>query len=677
MAACTFRDCPVFYETILYAGQEVAAVAATEEGLAAEAAHLIKVEYETLPFVLDPEEVVSRHPPLVGTWPDQNMTQTSSLKRGDAAAGFRASDVTVEGTLGWTNYFQHGSLEPCTAVASWMGEHLYIWTCSQNPFSQQAAVARFLNLSQNRVHLVSHGTGGGHGDKHSSEWIVIAAVLAKKAGQAVQVALNRAENFITRTHQFPVKGTVKVGATAAGALQAIETKFYADLGANGWIIADGVNDPARFTYRCPHGTFQTWSVVTNKPHVGYWRCVAHPQGTFVTEAVMDMLAEKLSINPLDFRLQNILSPGAVDQDSGKPNASNGLQEMLLKLAEATHWREKWHKAGELRLADGRWHGLGLSVHMESHGALANPVGAIVNMTGDGQALILAGISRAGAGTLTALAVIVAETLGLNSEDVAIGDWGNTAVCADGGFQGGSSRTITLGAAFQSAAEDARRQLFQAASVMIGVKETELAAAGGKIFVKSDPSRSRTHAEVLSRAPNPIIGRGLTWPQQLRQDVAGFAAGTPCEVRGASGAAVELAVDPETGEVEILNFVSTVDAGRAIFWQGCLDQIDGGMEIMLGEALLYEQVLDLATGVTLNTDYVNNYWPTTLDLHSERQHPIIIESNDACGPYGCKGMGEPPVSSYGAIINAIYNATGKWLREPPVTPRKILQALGKV
>jgi CO/xanthine dehydrogenase Mo-binding subunit len=676
-AICTYEDCPVFSQTILYHGQEVAAVAAVDEAVAAQAVELIEVEYETLPFVLDPDEAMKPKVPLVGAYPSGNVIKTAEIIRGDVEAGFTQADIIVEETLGWTNYFQHGTIEPCTAVAHWAGDELYIWTCSQNPFNQRTEIAQALELPMNKVHLVSHGTGSGHGDKHFSEWCIVAAILARKAGQPVQFALSRAENFVIRTHQFPVKATIKIGAKGDGTITAIDTAFYGDVCSNGWPLVAQCSDPIRFTYRCPNGSFKGYSVVTNKPEVGYWRCIAHAQSTYVTEAVIDMLADRLGMNPLDFRLKNIVTPDMPDQDSGKPLSSNGLRDILERLADAIAWNEKWHKPGTRALADGRMHGVGISAHVDLHGSLSVPVGAIINLTKDGKALILSGIGRAGGGTISAHAHIVAETLGMNYEDVTVGDWGNTDVCSDGGFQGGSTRTVTLGAAFQMAAEDARAQLLLVAQTMLGVSADQLDAREGKIFERANPSNYKTHAEVASKMTNPIVGRGYTWSRQLRRPVAGFDVGTPCEVRGVSGAACEVAVDTETGEVEILSFANAVDMGRAIFWKGCENQIEGGLEIMLGEALLYEQILDPVTGATLNTDYVDNRWPTTLDLHTDRHRAILVESDDACGPYGCKGMGEPPVSNYGAIASAIYSATGKWIGDPPIYPEKILRALGKV
>jgi xanthine dehydrogenase molybdenum-binding subunit len=266
---------------------------------------------------------------------------------------------------------------------------------------------------------------------------------------------------------------------------------------------------------------------------------------------------------------------------------------------------------------------------------------------------------------------------MNYDDVMVGDWGNTDVCVEGGFQGGSTRTITTGAAFHMAAIDAKKQLFETASPILGVPADAIDAREGRIFARANPGNSRTYAEVAARMQPPIVGRGYTWARQLQKPVAGFPAGNPCETRGMCGAAVEVAVDAETGQVEILQFVNAVDAGKAIFWKGCENQIEGGMEIMMGEALLYEQIIDLGTGATLNANYIDQKWPTTLDLNTDRHQAIIVESLDACGPYGCKGVGEPPVSSYGAIANAVYNATGKWIVNPPITPQKILKALGKI
>jgi CO/xanthine dehydrogenase Mo-binding subunit len=148
------------------------------------------------------------------------------------------------------------------------------------------------------------------------------------------------------------------------------------------------------------------------------------------------------------------------------------------------------------------------------------------------------------------------------------------------------------------------------------------------------------------------------------------------VRTAAAGAAEVAVDTETGEVEILNFINACDMGRAIFYKGAQNQIEGGAEINVCQALMKEQIVDQNNGATLNTSYADNKWPTTLDLHTDRHTAVIVEPIDACGPFGCKGLGEPPVAQYGAIANAVYNAIGEWINDPPIYPQKILKALGK-
>jgi len=674
-AACTYEDCPVLSDTVLYAGQEIAAVAAVDENIAAQAVQLIDVTYDVLPFVIDPDEAMEPGAPLVGAWPDSN-TMPWELDRGDVEAGMAQADVIVEDTLGWTNYWQHSPPQTPTAVCYWTGPDLYVWINSQNPFGQRGAIAGGMGIPLNRVHLISHGTGIGHGDLHFAEWGVVAAVLAKKAGKPVQYAMSRAENYLNRTHQFPVKARIKMGCKNDGTITAIDSTYWADVASNGFPMVGGCNSMLRWAYKCANGKFRGFSVVTNKPRVGYWRCVYDPQSLYIMAIFTDMMAETLGMSPLEFRRKNLITADMPDQDTDRPYASNATRECLEECATASGFAAKWHAPGTKTLTDGRMHGIGISAHVDTHGSLSGPVGAIVNLTRDGKALILDGISRAGGGTNTAHAHIVAETLGMNYDDVLVGDWGNTDVCSDGGGQGGSTRTITTGAAMQMAAEDAREQAFETAADMLGVAAANLEASEGKVFESGNPTNFKTWAEVSAKTRGQLVGRGYTWAKELRRAVAGFAVGTPCEVRATAGGACEVAVDTDTGEVEILNYYSADDMGRAIFYKGSENQIEGGIEIQLQQAFYVQQEVDALTGITLNANLLDHKFPTTLDLHQDRQHAIMVEPDDACGPYGCKGMGEPVVASYGTVAQAIYNAVGVWIKDPPITAQKILKALGK-
>jgi len=229
----------------------------------------------------------------------------------------------------------------------------------------------------------------------------------------------------------------------------------------------------------------------------------------------------------------------------------------------------------------------------------------------------------------------------------------------------------------TAAIDAREQVFEVARGLLEVgPDVELDADGGEIWVVADPSNRTTHAEVFGSTSQPILGRGVRWGAELRKPLYDWPVGTPCNVRGTCASAAEVAVDPETGEVEILKYVNVVDAGRIIYRNACYGQLHGGSEVQIGEALLYEQIHDQLTGACLNANFLGHKYPTSLDIHGDRIDGTVYESIDACGPYGCKGIGEPVASNYVCIQLAIHNAIDKWITEAPAYPQVILKALGK-
>jgi CO/xanthine dehydrogenase Mo-binding subunit len=298
---------------------------------------------------------------------------------------------------------------------------------------------------------------------------------------------------------------------------------------------------------------------------------------------------------------------------------------------------------------------------------------IVNLTRDGKALINSGISRAGNGSSSAFCHIVAEVLGMSYDDVNIGDWGDTDTATDGGSQGGSKQVITSGASTYMAAMDCRDQLFETAEELLGVSKDAMSIGDGMVFETANSANSATIADVVTENAYTIVGRGYIWGEYLAQGT-----GERCEVRGVCAVACEVAVDTETGEIEILSLANAVDEGRAVFHKGSISQIMGGAEITIGQAMFYEQVHDKTNGLCVNPSYIDGKIcnPTSLDMHTDRHIPIIVESIDDCGPYGAKGIGEPCISNYGAIANAVYNAIGEWCLEGPIHPQKILKALGK-
>lgn len=681
-AVVTHEDCPVYSDVLIFAGQSVAAVAAVDEDTADRAVALIKVEYEVRPSVIDPEDAIASNTPLVGVWPEENTQVGSETDRGDIEAGFAAADVIFTANTGWTSYYQHSTLEPFSVLAYWKkaneGEdHVYVWVSTQNPFGDRRSIAGALQIPQSKVHIRSHGTGSGYGGKSGGFTGTVAAVLSKKTGRPVQYQYSRRENYLIPTHQFSAKASIKFGAKSDGTLTALDATYWGDCGTNGRAPATGLSSNLRWTYKCPNGHFLAIRVATNKPASSYWRDVAQPPASGNMACAMNMMADELGMNPLDFVMKNLLPTLDPDQDSGRPNASNSIKEVHEKLRDAIGWNTNYHAPGTKTLSDGRMHGIGLHASFDSHGGLSGRRGGIINTTPDGKAYINFGASRAGGGTNSAMCAIVAETIGMKYEDVMVGDWGNTDVCSDGGMQAGSTLTISVGSAFLNAGLDLRAQILERAAGMFDPELTpeQLEARDGVVFEIANPTNSKTMAEVLGGA-NPLIGRGNMYVKELRKPVGEFEVGTRCEARTMAGSAVEVAVDTETGEVEILNFISCVDNGRTIYPAGAKGQQEGGIVVQIDEALKYEQIVDPETGITLNPNYTDYKISTTADVDVRRHSGILVNSIDANGPYGLKGMGEPVVLAYGAVAQAIHNAIGVWVTDYPIYPQLILKALGK-
>ncbi len=676
-AVVTHEDHPRWQDEKTYWGEEVAAVAAWDADTAEEALSLIDVEYEVLPFLLDPDEAAKPGAPLLGIWADSNV-RTTEIVRNDVEAGLAAADVVYETTVGWTDLFQHHELEAQAALAYWIEDDLYFWCSAQRSTRRRQSVADILNIPQAKVHAVTHGTGGGWGDKGGAgdPVCVLAATLSKKAnGLPVLMQYSRYEHYHATRHQHPAKATFKFGAKNDGTLTAIDATFYGDATGNGATWAGGLGFGTRSTWKCQDAKFTHIDICTNKPWTGAYRCVADPPGTFLMDTAIDELAEEMGMNPLEFRLKNLVTLDMVHQDSDLPYSSLGVRECLEKAAAAVNFSSAWHAPGTKTLSDGRLHGVGLSAHVDSHGGMSSQVSAYVVINRDASVMVNVGTSRVGNGTQSALAMMVCEMLGLAFEDAKI-TVGGTDTPPDGGNQGGSTRVITLGAAFYSAAEDAKAQLLDRAADELEVSAGQLDIGGGNVFVAANPSQSVSILDLVnSNSRGEIVGRGYSWKEVLIEPLLDWAVGTKCDVRGQCASAAEVAVDPETGKVEVLKYANACDLGKAIFYAGSVNQIEGGAEHSLNEALMWGQIFDQSTGATLNPNDLDQRWPTTLDT-TQPYEAIIVEPYDACGPYGAKGLGEPPVASYVCITNAIYNAIGVRVNKSPVYPQDILKALGK-
>jgi CO/xanthine dehydrogenase Mo-binding subunit len=693
---------------IVFCGQEVAAVVCDDPNAAARAINELEIEYDSDPLfnkdpVLDPEKVVAPikvfpHKPL---HPPRNYVAT-------------VSDPSEQG---WTQFFQHGSLEPVSCIASWYPDdagkdRLDIWSGSQAvsviPKAIHAALA-LLGIEKEQIHVYSHGTGGGHGDKSFGDWCCPTAILSYLVKQPVELFLTRRENFLVRAHQFQAKaeiaidvdhGTNKLSSINAvfrgsGGRNPIIEGYYGQAGPGAAYLFKTIQGIPTYalpwalqsTYKCDSANFSLFCHVTNKPKSGFWRCVGDSPGTFLADVAMEKKAYELGIDPYQFKLDNLVTPDMVHQDKKIPLSSNGIRECFTACADAINYAAKCHPPGQHQLNGNLYHGIGICGHVDKHGSLKalkratrGVPAAKVEIAASGKARLYSGIDRASCGTNTAIAHMVADSLGMEYEDVDIAHWGDLDNAYDGGGQGGSTRTTTLGAAFVDAAEKVLGKLKSEVKNYFGLANGNSILVKDSIITYDGAGQSITVKDFMKILGHPIIEDGLYWDQILHRKHYNWDPSVQdwsCLTLATSCSAAEISVDLATGRIEILNFVNVVDNGRAIFHYGSKKQIEGGIEIQIGQGLFYDQIIDPKYGATLNANYIDSKWPTTLDLDIANNRnkfiPIIVESNDACGPFGCKGMGEPCVSNYGCIADALHNATGVWITEPPFTPKKIIDA----
>jgi xanthine dehydrogenase molybdenum-binding subunit len=654
------HDMPILVDVARFAGDEIAVVAAVDEDRAQEAVDLIKVQYEELPFVVDAEEALKADAPKVH--PKGNLVggKPVTLSRGNIEKGFAEADVVYEGRY-TTPMLQHASAEPRVCVASWQNGKLSVWDSSQYTFSTQQGLAFVLKLPMSKVRVVSDFMGGGFGDKLQLErYSLLASLLSMRTGLPVRMELTREENFLAAHHRYPTVTYLKYGAKKDGTLTAIQARVVADLGAYAHLDgAGGVVETMKAVYRCPNVKAEAYNVYTNKPEGGSMRCVGHPQGEFAQEVHMDIMAEMLGMDPVAFRMKNHARLADGDQDRKIPFSSNAMEDCISKGAEAMGWTQRWNKPNSTTGPVKK--GLGMAIHACRHGAMTLPSAGMVKLNSDATVTVLVGTADIGASQKTTMAMIAAEELGVPLSVVSVVS-ADTEITLDTGSSGGSKQTFTAGTAIKLAAADVKRQVFDLAAKELKAERDKLEMRGGTIYAPG-ADKGLTLIDVLKKAPATLTGRGTgTLPPGVTTHC--FAAHF-----------VEVAVDTVTGKVSVLKVIAVHDAGKVINLMGAENQIDGGTIQGIGFGMTENQVFDQATGVCVNPNLVD-YKMITMKDAPEIQ-PLFVEPVDSHGPFGAKGIGEPPYAVPApAIANAIYNAIGVRYTQLPINVPSILEGLNK-
>lgn len=669
---------PLAVEKARYIGDEVAAVAAVDEEAAREALDQIEVEYEILPALFTPEEAMRPGATRIHDHVENNVSLALRVPIGDVEAGFAQSDFVFEDCFD-TQFIAHCPLEPHTALATFDSSgKIVLWSSTQGPFYLRRDLALTLDFSPSKLRIIKPFVGGGFGGKREmSAADFCAALLAVKSGRAVKIAYDREEEFAATRRRVPMRISLKTGVMRDGTLVAKHCKVVADGGAyNGrgpMIVASGASQMT-LVYRFPHFLFEGYHVYTNNPVTSSMRGFGNNQIRFADDSQMERIAKELGISPLEMRLKSARRPGETSLMGAKVT-SCGLPECIEKVAEKIRFQERRGKEGGSRPAPLRGVGLASAAYISGcklffeHDASS----AMVKLEEDGSVCLLTGASDIGQGSNTVLAQLVAEELGVLLEDVRVVSADTDVTPMDLGAYG-SRTTFVAGNAVLAAARDAKEQLLKVAAEKLEANSADLELKDRRIYVRGSPRKSMTFQEAVSAALNSpkgivIMGRGYYNPPTDYDPKA--RRGNVSAAYSFAAQAAEVEVNPETGEVKVLNLVAAQDCGFSINPMATEGQIEGSVSMGLGQALYEELLTD--EGRTLNPSFAEYKIASARDMPPMESY--LIQTVDAEGPYGAKGIGEMTlVPTAPAIANAIYDAIGVQIKSLPITPEKILAAL---
>lgn len=677
-------DQPVICEDkVRFVGDGVALVAAESEEIAQEALRLIHVEYESLPAIFDPRDALKEEAPKIHE--KGNLLSFDKLRKGDVDKGFAEAEVVVERTY-QVPFLEHAYLEPdvCMAVPQPDGTML-VEGPMQAPFTVRRNVNAVLGMPINKVRARQVPMGGGFGGKEDSPIDIgcRAAVLAYHTGQPVRMALDREEITLQTAKRHPMIMEVKIGAKKDGRIVAFggviydEQGAYASLGprlppAGGSHIHAMVMMPG--PYEIPHIKVDAYLCYTNNPYGGAMRGFGAPQVHVAHEQMIDELAEALGMNPIDIRRKNAFKQGSATATGQVLDQSVGLRDTLEACAKSFDWEGRYKQTGyvdETRTKR-RGVGIGMGWYRTSVGTSGDACGANVSVHEDGSVLLFTGITEMGQGSFTVLPQICAEELGVRMEDVRVVQ-PDTDMVPESGPTVGSRSTTLMGNAIILAARQVKASILEMASEMLLVPMDRLEARDRKIYDRENPKKSLAFREAAARCMakgKRLIGQGWWAPPTPTLDPE-TAQGNPYFVYTYSTHMAEVVLDVETGEVEVTDFVAAFDVGKAINPRAVEGQIEGGVAMGLGYALMEEIALE--DGHIQNLHLGEYLIPTSLDVPPIK--PIILEVENKYGPYGAKGIGEMPnIPATPAILNAIANACGGRVRSLPADPEKVFWAM---
>ncbi len=647
-------------------GDEIAAVAATSPELAEKAIELIDVEYEVLTPVFDAKEALQPEAPKL--YPEGNQSvPTGPLKEewGDVNKAFQEAYATAEGAF-TTQLHIPTPIEPRACMANWNGKEMDLWVSTQFPHRVCSDVATVLGLPLNKVRVVAPYVGGGFGGKKQERYPVIAALLAQKAGRPVKLEYTREDEHTIARRRYAVIMDVALACDGDGILTGIKFEGVYNVGAYGNPVGGSLLFLLSefFVYRFPSGSFTAWDVNTNLMTAQPFRGVQAPAFHFAVEQLIDELASKMNMDPVEFRRKNTYRSHQVTKPFGEILSTYAIEECLDKGKEVFGWDAKWRGWQPSKPDGGKIRGVGMATSLGWCDWERQEIGVVVEIQKDGSAILYTGTTDIGTDSKTTLTQILAEELNLSLDKVGL-VFGDTSVTP---FDHGccASRTLFLaGLAIKNAAKEAISQVLEMAAMKMDANVKDLYFEDGFVKSKSSPGAEMAVSDILHHS---VFGRGT-----LSKNEEAAPLRSKIYVGGAAAHFAEVEVDTETGEVKLLRLVAVHDVGRAINPAVVENQIYGAATQGIGYALTEELRFDVKANRYLETNYTDYKILTIGDIPELKA--VIVEPGEPLGPYGAKGIGEHALNcTAGAIANAIKNAIGKKMPELPMTPERVLRVL---
>lgn len=681
-------------DRVRFVGEEVAAVAATDEYAAEEALSLIKVDYEPLPAVFDPEEAMQPDAPEIHPShpkvpePYRNIGGKTESGWGDLERGFAESHLVMENRFE-SHLRTHGYLEPQATLASFEPDgKLNVWTSSQGPFIKRMKLARTLGLAQSAVRVHKAYVGGAFGGKidlFSHEYC--ASLLSMKCGRPVKIVASRPEIFAAYRHGQPLLVELKTGVAKDGTLLAQQLRVINNCGAyrgSGVVVIFLAWGFTMLPYRVPNLSYKAYAVFTNNPVRAPQRGHGAPQVRFAVESQLDMMAEELGMDPIEIRLKNARQSGEM-----LPNGDNvhncGLSDCIGMAAEHTNFKSKYGKSRRVADSKERYRkGIGIGVSSYFGGSLIYPNSSsvVVKMNDDGSATILTGAMDIGQGAETILCQIVAEEIKVPVSELQVIAADTETTPVDIGSWISGNAYVTGNAAREAGAE-IRRKLLELASQKLEADIEDLVLENKTAYVIGSPHVRVTYADLVAASitrhrgdPLSAEGHWRTMRDEPHHPSLATTKGRWSENYAFDAQVAEVEVDTDTGVVRLIRAVTAHDCGFPINPLLVEGQIDGQVSMALGHAFMEEVMMK--DGRTINPTWLEYHMPCIHNVAQSEHLDVITESYEVGRPYRTKEVGEGYVSAIlAAIANAIYDAVGVRLHSTPFTPEKILRGLGKI